>query len=113
MSLSAQANVLTYIYFSSSCDLMILLQCFREIKRLRRQKRKLKERLVTKGDVYREAGELTRQEDLFRLANIKSQNQLEEVERGEMETAGRGMEEESGSEEEGSGEEEMEGRLMS
>ena len=58
---------------------------FREIKRLRRQKRKLKERLVMKGDVYREMSELTRQEDLFRLGNIKSRNDLEEVERGEME----------------------------
>ena len=38
-----------------------------------------------KGDVYRETSELTRQEDLFRLGNIKSQSDLEEVERGEME----------------------------
>ena len=60
---------------------------FREIKRLRRQKRKLKERLVMKGDVYREMSELTRQEDLFRLGNIKSRNDLEEVERGEMEAS--------------------------
>ena len=40
-----------------------------------------------KGDVYRETSELTRQEDLFRLGNIKSQSDLEEVERGEMETS--------------------------
>ena len=40
-----------------------------------------------KGDVYRETSELTRQEDLFRLGNIKSRSDLEEVERGEMETS--------------------------
>lgn len=58
---------------------------YREIKRLRRQKRKLKERAATKGGEYRETSELTRQEDLFRLGHIKSRGQLEEVERGEME----------------------------
>lgn len=44
----------------------------------------MKERLVLRGDVYRETSELTRQEDLFRLGNIKSRNELEEVEKGEM-----------------------------
>ena len=39
-----------------------------------------------KGDAYRETSELTRQEDLFRLGHIKSRGQLEELERGEMET---------------------------
>lgn len=58
---------------------------YREIKRLRRQRRKLKERAATKGGEYRETSELTRQEDLFRLGHIKSRGQLEEVERGEME----------------------------
>ena len=43
-----------------------------------------------KGDVYRETSELTRQEDLFRLGNIKSKSELEEVERGEMEASSPG-----------------------
>ena len=81
--------------------------CYREIKRLRRQKRKLKERAATKGDEYRETSELTRQEDLFRLGHIKSQGQLEEVERGEMETPEGGEEEEESESE--SEDEEMEG----
>jgi hypothetical protein len=92
---------------------------FREIKRLRRQKRKLKERLVMKGDVYREVSELTRQEDLFRLGNIKSQSDLEEVERGEMEAAsssllgaGDNEERESESLSESENEEETEGRIL-
>ena len=49
-----------------------------------------------KGDVYREVSELTRQEDLFRLGNIKSQSDLEEVEKGDMAAAllGEGEDEE-------------------
>ena len=64
---------------------------------------------MTKGDVYRETSELTRQEDLFRLGHIKSRNQLEEVEKGEMEALGGGVEDGDGSED-GSREEEIEGR---
>ena len=78
--------------------------CYREIKRLRRQKRKLREHAAKKGDEYRETSELTRQEDLFHLGHIKSRDQLEEVERGEMETPEDGEEEEesdSESEDEG------------
>ena len=70
-----------------------------------------------KGDVYRETSELTRQEDLFRLGNIKSQNELEEVERGEMETSSLGSREDDEEEREesenlsGSENEEMEGMV--
>lgn len=44
--------------------------------------------------MYRETSELTRQEDLFRLANIKSRSHLEEVEKGEMAEARDGSDEE-------------------
>ena len=80
---------------------------YREIKRLRRQKRKLREHATIKGDECRETSELTRQEDLFRLGHIKSRGQLEEVERGEMETPEDGKEEEEIESE--SEDEEMEG----
>ena len=69
-----------------------------------------------KGDVYRETSELTCQEDLFRLGNIKSRSELEEVERGEMEASSLGggdNDDEEGREESeslsGSENEEMEG----
>lgn len=70
-----------------------------------------------KGDVYRETSELTRQEDLFRLGNIKSRSELEEVERGEMESSSLGGEDNDNEEREeseslsGSENEEMEGMV--
>ena len=39
---------------------------------------------MNKGDFHRESGELIRQEDLFNLKNIKSQDHLDKVEKGEM-----------------------------
>ena len=64
-----------------------------------------------KGDVYRETSELTRQEDLFRLGNIKSRSDLEKVEKGEMVTSslGGGDNEEGEVSESGSEIEEVEG----
>ena len=56
----------------------------REKRRLRKEKRKLKERLVKKADIHKEVGEIVNQEDLFRLKDIQSKSQLEEVEKGEM-----------------------------
>ncbi len=56
----------------------------RERRRLRQQHKKLKERLVKNRSANDEAGEIVRQEHLFRLRDIKSQAQLEEVDRGEM-----------------------------
>ena len=70
-----------------------------------------------KGDVYRETSELTCQEDLFCLGNIKSQSDLEEVERGEMEapsSLGGGDDDEGEIESlsESENEEETEGRIL-
>ena len=56
----------------------------REKRRLRKEKRKLKERLVKKAGIHKEVGEIVNQEDLFRLKDIQSRSQLEEVEKGEM-----------------------------
>ena len=50
----------------------------REIRRLRKQRKKLKERLVIKG-TDEETGELIRQEHLFQLKDIKTKNQLENI----------------------------------
>ena len=107
-----------WISFDLFCVSITFYHSLREIKRLRRQKRKLKERLVMKGDVYRETSELTRQEDLFRLGNIKSQSDLEEVERGEMEIpssslgGGDSDQGETESLSESENEEETEGRIL-
>ena len=74
----------------------------RELRYLRKQKKKLKERLVVKGGVAEESGELIRQENLFRLKNPRVH---EDVERWE-EPDGCGQEGEgSGQEEVGSGQE--------
>ena len=59
-----------------------------EVKRLRRklreQKRKLQERLVKKGESFKESDELMCQERMFSLKDIKTQTQLEKVDEGEM-----------------------------
>ena len=73
---------------------------FRERRRLRKEKRKLKERLVKKGDVHKEVGEIVSQEGLFRLKDIRSKSQLEKVEKGEEED-GVLVGEEEGSDSEG------------
>ena len=72
----------------------------RESRRLRKEKRKLKERLVKKGDVDKEMGEIVDQEGLFRLKDIRSKSQLEEVEKGKEED-GVLVGEEEGSDSEG------------
>ena len=65
-----------------------MLFCFpREIRRLRKQRKRLKERLVMKG-TSEESGELIRQEHLFRMTDIKSKGHLEEVEKGEEKGSG-------------------------
>ena len=74
---------------------------FRERRRLHKEKRKLKERLVKKGDVHKEVGEIVRQEGLFRLKDIRSKSQLEKVEKGEEEDGVLVGEEEEGSDSEG------------
>ena len=56
----------------------------REKRRLRQQRKKLKERLVKNRLVNDEAGEIVSQEHLFKLKDIKTRAQLEEVDRGEM-----------------------------
>lgn len=58
---------------------------FRERRRLRHQRRKLKERLVKNRSIDDEAGEIVRQEHLFQLKAIKSRAHLEQVDKGEME----------------------------
>ncbi len=55
----------------------------RERRRLQQQQKKLKERLMKNRSANNEAGEIVRQEHLFRLKDIKSQAQLEEVDKGE------------------------------
>ena len=40
---------------------------YRERRRLRKVKRRIKERLVQRAELHREAGEITRQEELFKL----------------------------------------------
>lgn len=83
-------------FFSRYASFAIL---FRERRRLRKEKRKLKERLVKKGDVHKEMGEIVDQEGLFRLKDIRSKSQLEEVEKGKEEDGVLvGEEEESDSE---------------
>ena len=57
---------------------------FRERRRLRKEKRKVRERLVKKAEMHVESGEILRQQELFRLKDIRSKSQLEEVEKGEM-----------------------------
>ena len=76
----------------------------REIRRIRKQKRKIKERLVQKAEMHKESAEMLRQEDLFRLKDIRKRSQLEEVEKGEM----IGIEQSDHSD----GEEEEEGSVM-
>ena len=39
---------------------------------------------MKKADIHKEVGEILNQEDLFRLKDIQSKSQLEEVEKGEM-----------------------------
>ena len=39
---------------------------------------------MKKADIHKEVGEILNQEDLFRLKDIQSKYQLEEVEKGEM-----------------------------
>ena len=39
---------------------------------------------MKKADIHKEVGEIVNQEDLFRLKDIQSKSQLEEVEKGEM-----------------------------
>ena len=53
-------------------------------RKLREQKRKLQERLVKKGESFKESDELMCQERMFSLKDIKTQTQLEKVDEGEM-----------------------------
>jgi hypothetical protein len=81
----------------------------RELRHLRKQRKKLKERLVIKGGVADESGELIRQEHLFQLKNPKVIDRLENLEEWE-EPSGCGPEVEgSGQEDEGSGQEGQDG----
>lgn len=79
-------SILSHILVTLFSIIDIVVFSLRSIRRLRKQKMKLKERLVQKG--MDECGELIREEHLFKLKDIKRKVHFEDVKMGKLDPEG-------------------------